>query len=189
MDLLIWLGPSALSGIALLVAVLMLGRRVDVLGEYLMDLRRLHFSVQGSQEEVARILEVLAPISSTLPQVADVKLHLCQLKRQQHAIAERLTGLSEALESLQELRPLLEGLKDEQAQSLGKLATISEMLTVWTARLDTANSELTHLFAYESIASLLSEIDPGADEHMTQRAKSLPAVPEIAPRVTTRDPL
>lgn len=162
MELLIWLGPSALSGIALLVSVFMIGRRVDLLGEYLTELRRQHCSLQGSQEQVARILEVLAPMSSTLLQVSDVKLHLGQLKRQQNGIAERITRLSGTLKSLEELRPLLEGLKDGQAKNLGKLSTLSEMLTDWTAKLDAANSELTQLFADESIASLLKEIDTGS---------------------------
>src|SRR6478672_8509536 len=82
MDLLIWLGPAALSGAALIISMLMVGRRVDLLGEYSVELRRLNFAVQASQEEVSRILEVLTPLSSTLPRLADVNLHLCQLKRQ-----------------------------------------------------------------------------------------------------------
>jgi hypothetical protein len=163
MELLIWLGPAALSGIALLVSVFMIGRRVDLLGEYLTELRRQHWSWQGSQEQVARILEVLAPMSSTLLQVSDVKLHLGQLKRQQNGIAERITQLAGTLKSLGELRPLLEELKDGQAQNLGNLSTLSGILTDWAAKLDTANSELTQLFADESIASLLKEIDTGSD--------------------------
>ena len=163
MELLIWLGPAALSGIALLVSVFMIGRRVDLLGEYLTELRSQHCSVQGSREEAARILEVLAPISTTLLQVSDVKLHICQLKRQQNGIAERITQLAGTLKSLGELRPLLEELKDGQAQNLGNLSTLSGILTDWAAKLDTANSELTQLFADESIASLLKEIDTGSD--------------------------
>src|SRR6185503_4002283 len=100
MDLLIWLGPAALSGAALVISMLMVGRRVDLLGEYLAELRRQQFAVQASQEEVSRILEVLAPLSSTLPRLADVNLHLCQLKRQQNGIIEKLNHLSPALRSV-----------------------------------------------------------------------------------------
>jgi hypothetical protein len=85
------------------------------------------------------------------------------LKRQQNGIVERVPQLSGALKSLEELRLLLEGLEDAQAQTLGKLSTISKMLTDWAAKLDIVNSELTHLFAYEPIASLLKEIDTGSD--------------------------
>jgi len=96
MDLLIWLGPAALSGAALIISMLMVGRRVDLLGEYSVELRRLNFAVQASQEEVSRILEVLTPLSSTLPRLADVNLHLCQLKRQQNGIIEKLNQIDSA---------------------------------------------------------------------------------------------
>jgi hypothetical protein len=159
MDLLIWLGPAALSGAALIISMLMVGRRVDLLGEYSVELRRLNFAVQASQEEVSRILEVLTPLSSTLPRLADVNLHLCQLKRQQNGIIEKLNHLSPALRSVQELRVLVDGLDGKAARSIEKLSAVSETLADWTTRLDAADAELKNLFALEAIKSLLNETD------------------------------
>jgi hypothetical protein len=158
-DLLIGIGAATLSLIAVTAAIVTLRRSLTRIGADLKQLRQLIY-LQGFEHDEALASPALAPVSGTLPQVSELKLHLWQLKRQQLILLDRVTKISATLADLRAMPNSLEEIKDEQARVLETLVTISAELEDWVARFDNTSSELTNLLESEPVVEFQNSLDP-----------------------------
>ena len=157
MEMLAYLGAATLGVAAVIVAAIALGRRVDRLADDLAQMRRLCVSPLGIDSGRVSI-EPLASALSEPSQIAELKLHLWQIKRQQLVLLERVTRISSALADLGSVPGSLEQIKREQGRAMEALVTISAELEDWLARFDTASSELTHLLESEPVVEFQNSI-------------------------------
>jgi len=157
MDMLAYLGAATLGVAAVIVAAIALGRRVDRLADDLAQMRRLWASPPGIDSGRAAV-EPLASTPSEPSQIAELKLHLWQIKRQQLVLLERVTRISSTLAELGNIPGSLEQIKREQGRAMEALVTISAELEDWIARFDTASSELTHLLESEPVVEFQNSI-------------------------------
>jgi hypothetical protein len=157
MDMLAYLGAATFGLAAVIVAAVALGRRVDRLAEDLAQMRRLWASPPGFDGGRAAIAPI-ASAPSEPSQIAELKLHLWQIKRQQLILLERVTRISSALADLGNVPGSLEQIKREQGRAMEALVTISAELEDWIARFDTASSELTHLLESEPVVEFQNSI-------------------------------
>lgn len=157
MDMLAYLGAATLGVTAVIVAAVTLGRRVDRLADDLAQLRRLWASPPGIDSSQAPV-EPLVSAPSEPSQVAELKLHLWQIKRQQLVLLERITKISTTLADLGSVPGSLEQIKREQGRAMEALVTISAELEEWIARFDSASSELTHLLESEPVVEFQNNI-------------------------------
>jgi len=157
MDMLAYLGVATLGVAAVIVAAIALGRRVDRLADDLAQMRRLWASPSGIDSGQAAV-EPLASTASEPSQIAELKLHLWQIKRQQLVLLERVTKISSKLADLGSVPGSLEQIKREQGRAMEALVTISAELEEWIARFDGASSELTHLLESEPVVEFQNSI-------------------------------
>ena len=157
MDMLAYLGAATLGVAAVIVAAIALGRRVDRLADDLAQMRRLWGS-PPSLDSGRAAAERPASAGDEASQIAELKLHLWQIKRQQLILLERITRISSALTDLGSVPGSLEQIKREQGRAMEALVTISAELEDWIARFDTASSELTHLLESEPVVEFQNSI-------------------------------
>ena len=158
MDMLAYLGAAMVSVAAVIIAAIGLGRRVDRLADDLAQIRRLYAAPPGM--DGGRQAEVESPASapSDPSQIADLKLHLWQIKRQQLILLERVAKISSTVAELGSVPGSLEQIKTEQGRLMEVLVTISAELEDWIARFDDASSELTHLLESEPVVEFQNSI-------------------------------
>lgn len=157
MDMLAYLGAATVGVAAVIVAAIALGRRVDRLAEDLAQMRRLWVS-QPDIDSGRVSIEPLASALSEPSQIAELRLHLWQIKRQQLVLLERVTRISSTVADLGSVPGSLEQIKREQGRAMEALVTTSAELEDWIARFDTASSELTHLLESEPVVEFQNSI-------------------------------
>jgi hypothetical protein len=157
MDMLAYLGVATLGVATVVVAAIALGRRVDRLADDLAQLRRVWASPPSIDSGRAAV-EPLAPVPDEPSQIAELKLHLWQIKRQQVVLLERVSRISSTLAELGSIPGSLEQIKREQGRAMEALVTISAELEDWIARFDSASSELTHLLESEPVVEFQNSI-------------------------------
>jgi len=157
MDMLAYLGAATLGVAVVIVAAIALGRRVDRLADDLAQMRRFWASPPGMDSGGAAV-EPPASIAGEPSQIAELKLHLWQIKRQQLILLERVTRISSTLSELGSVPGSLEQIKREQGRAMEALVTVSAELEDWVARFDTASSELTHLLESEPVVEFQKSI-------------------------------
>jgi len=159
-DPLVWLGGAAiLTIVGVTWAIVAVRRRLDLLGEELKDLRKLGISpaLDGAQAPLNDGLALTSP--NAPPPIAELKLHLWQIKRQQLILLDRIAKISSALSDLRAVPTSLEDIRDEQARVIEALATISAELEDWVTRFDDTSSELTLLLESEPVVELQNSLE------------------------------
>jgi hypothetical protein len=83
MDLMTWVGAAVACTLVILLVVLILGRRIDKVGEQLIDLRLLQLSMQPSDNDQRRVLTALASLAEAMPDLRSLKKEMEEIKHKQ----------------------------------------------------------------------------------------------------------
>ena len=116
MDLITWVGAAVGCALVVLLAVVMLGRRVDQLGEQLMDLRQLQKYTQQIEQDQARAVAALGAVAEALPDLRSLKGQLEEIKRQHAELTARMEAVTRGFVELRTTAGSLEDVKRQHAE-------------------------------------------------------------------------
>jgi septal ring factor EnvC (AmiA/AmiB activator) len=161
MDLMTWVGTAAGCALVVLLAVVILGRRVDQLGEQLMDLRQLQKYTQQIEQDQARVVAVMTDVAAALPDLRSLKAQLDEVKRQHAELSVRLEAMARALGELRASAGSIEEIRRGQTEATRAVSSMANLVQRWCLGLNTAAVELERSTANTGKVVSIDASSPG----------------------------
>lgn len=161
MDLMTWVGVAAGCALVVLLAVVILGRRVDQLGEQLMDLRQLQKYTQQIEQDQARVVAALSDVAAALPDLRALKGQLDDVRRQHADLSTRMEAMARALGELRASAGSIEEIRRGQSEATRAVSSMANLVQRWCAGLNSAAVELERNVANTGKVVSIDASSPG----------------------------
>jgi chromosome segregation ATPase len=161
MDLMTWVGVAGGCALVVLLAVVILGRRVDQLGEQLMDLRQLQKYTQQIEQDQARVVAALSDVAAALPDLRALKAQLEDVRRQHADLSTRMEAMARALGELRASAGSIEEIRRGQSEATRALGSMANLVHHWCVGVNSAAVELERSIANAGKVVSIDASSPG----------------------------
>jgi hypothetical protein len=142
MDLITWIGAAVGCALVVLLAVVILGRRVDQLGELLLDLRQLQKYTQQIEQDQARVVGALSEVAGALPELRSLKAQLEDMRHQHSDLSIRMEVMSRALSELRSSTGALDEIRRGQNDTVRAVGSMASLVQRWCLGVNSAAAEV-----------------------------------------------
>jgi|KBSMisStaDraftv2_1062788.scaffolds.fasta_scaffold750460_1 chromosome segregation ATPase len=126
MDLMTWVGAAIACTLVILLAVVILSRRIDRVSEQLIDLRLLQINLQPTDNDQRRMVVALTALAEAIPDLRALRTEIEEIKQHQVDVNARMTSIAQAQGELHAMASNLDGIKTTQAELGAQMQLITQ---------------------------------------------------------------
>lgn len=126
MDLMTWVGAAVACTLVILLAVVILGHRIDKVTEQLIDLRLLQINMQPVDNDQRRVLAALGALAETLPELRSVSKGIDEVKRQHADLSSRMEAVVQAHGELHAVARALDEIRTSQSELSARMQMMAQ---------------------------------------------------------------
>ena len=185
MDLMTWVGAAGACTLVILLAVVILGGRIDKVSEQLIDLRLLQINMQPADYDQSRVLTALASLAEALPTLRSLAQEMEEVKRQLVNQSARIEAIGQADGELHGVASALEEIRRSQSELQARLQvadqTKGELGSVAGALEEIRASQSESLKVVGSMANLIQQWCSGLNTAAAEVERSVRSVTPVIP--------
>ena len=185
MDLMTWVGAAVACTFVILLAVVILGGRIDKVSEQLIDLRLLQINMQPVDNDQGRVLSALASLAEALPDLRSLKKEIEEVKRQHADLSARMEAVAQAHGELLAIAGALEEIRSSWSELSARMQvaaqTNGELHTVAGALEEIRTSQSESMKAVGGMANLIRQWCYGLNTAAAEVERSVRSVTPVIP--------